>query len=270
MSPAPSQPDAPRGRMPVLFIGHGSPMNAIEDNEWSRAFRAVAATIPKPRAVLVVSAHWFVPGTLLTADERPATIHDFSGFPRELAELRYPAPGDPELANRVVGLIGAGRAALSGAWGLDHGAWSVLRHLFPDAATPIVQLSMDDQAEPADHLALGRALAPLRDDGVLILGSGNITHNLRTFMEASRRGDVSTPDWAAGFDGDVATALTQHDDAYLTSALDSERGRICHPSPDHYLPLLYAAGAADRRDRVSFPITGFAGGSLSMRAVRFG
>jgi len=254
-------------RMPVLFVGHGSPMNAIEDNRWSRAFRALGAELPRPAAVLCISAHWYVPGVFLTGDERPKTIHDFYGFPPELSAVHYPAPGDPRLAGRVAGLLGPRRAAVSADWGLDHGTWSVLRHLRPAADVPVVQLSVDQRLAPGRHLEIGRALAPLRDEGVLVLGSGNVVHNLGHAFASARRGDFSTPEWAAAFDAGVAEALASHDGARLAGMLEGEAGRMAHPSPDHYLPLLYVAGAAGGSGAVSFPVTGFDMGSLSMRAA---
>jgi 4,5-DOPA dioxygenase extradiol len=257
-------------RMPVLFIGHGSPMNAIEDNPWSRQFRALADRLPRPRTVLSISAHWFVPGTFLTGDEHPRTIHDFGGFPQALFEMEYPAPGDVELARRVVDLLGSDRAFLRTDWGLDHGTWTVLHHLLPEADCPVVQLSIDERLAPSGHLALARALAPLRDAGVLVMGSGNITHNLRYAMTSAARGDLAVPDWATAFDADVARAAEQHDGAYLATAVEDANGRMSHPTLDHYLPLLYAIGASDPSDAVRFPIEGFDLGSLSMRAVRFG
>jgi 4,5-DOPA dioxygenase extradiol len=256
-------------RSPVLFIGHGSPMNAIEDNEWSRGFRALGASLPRPQAILCISAHWFAPGTYVTDNEFPETIHDFGGFPRELYEMQYPAPGDRGLARRVVALLGKGRASLRSDWGLDHGAWSVLHHLFPLADVPVVQLSVNSRASAADCLAIGRDLTSLREVGVLVLGSGNITHNLRHAMMSSMRGDTATPPWASAFDAEVAQAVAQHDHEFLARALATEAGRMSHPTPDHYLPLLYACGAADARDTARFPIIGFDLGSLSMRAVVF-
>ena len=257
-------------RMPVLFVGHGSPMNAIEDNAWSRGFRSLAVLLPRPKAILAVSAHWFVPGTFLTGNERPETIHDFGGFPRALYEMQYPAPGDLDLARRIVRLLGETRASLRTDWGLDHGTWSVLHHLCPAADTPVVQLSIDERLPLAGHLAIGRALAPLRDEGVLVIGSGNITHNLRHAMTSAHRGDLATPPWASGFDAEVARAVEQHDGDFLTRAVQSDAGRMAHPSLDHYLPLLYAVGATSPRDAVRFPITGFDLSSLSMRSVLFG
>jgi len=256
-------------RTPVLFVGHGSPMNAIEDNVWSRQFEGLGERVPLPKAILSVSAHWYGPGTYLTGDVKPRTIHDFGGFPRELYEVQYPAAGAPDLARRVVSLIGERRASLSQDWGLDHGTWSVLRRMRPQADVPVVQLSIDSHLSPAEHLEVAKALRPLREEGVLILGSGNITHNLRHAFTSAHRGDLTTPAWAARFDADIAQALTQHETAPLAGALQSEIGAASHPSPDHYLPLLYAAGASDEKDAVAFPITGFDMGSLSMRSVAF-
>lgn len=256
--------------MPVLFVGHGNPMNAIEDNVWSRAFRDLASALPRPRAILAISAHWYVEGTFTTVNERPETIHDFGGFPDELFRVQYPAPGDPALARRVVGLLGERRISTSDAWGLDHGTWSVLVHLRPAADVPVVQLSIDGRLPPAEHLAIGRALAPLRDEGVLVLGSGNVVHNLRHAFGAWHRGDVKTPDWARTFDAEVARALSLHDGDALVRALESEEGRLSAPTPDHYLPLLYAAGASRVADPVRFPIEGFDMASLSMRSVVLG
>jgi 4,5-DOPA dioxygenase extradiol len=257
--------------MPVLFVGHGSPMNAIEDNSWSRGFRSLATLLPpRPRVILSVSAHWFVAGTFVTDNLRPETIHDFGGFPQALFDMEYPAAGDVALARRVVELLGPERASLRGDWGLDHGTWTVLHHMRPDADVPVVQLSIDGRLPPARHLELARGLAPLRDEGVLVMGSGNITHNLRHAMRSFASGDTTTPAWASRFDADVAAALEQHDGAFLARVVESEAGRMSHPTIDHYLPLLYAAGAADARDPVRFPISGFDGGSLSMRSVLLG
>ncbi|NMO14575.1 4,5-DOPA dioxygenase extradiol [Pyxidicoccus fallax] len=257
-------------RLPVLFIGHGSPMNAIEDNTWTHAFRALASQLPKPRAILAISAHWFLPGTFVTGNERPRTIHDFGGFPRALYEMQYPAPGSVELAQRVVKLLGPSRASVQTDWGLDHGTWTVLHHLRPDADVPVVQLSIDARLAPSEHLALGRALAGLRDEGVLIMGSGNVTHNLRHAFTSMRAGNLATPPWAERFDQDVARALEQHDGAFLARVIETEAGQLSHPSIDHFLPLLYAAGAARDNDAVRFPITGFDLASLSMRSVLLG
>jgi 4,5-DOPA dioxygenase extradiol len=266
----PGPAGTPAARMPALFVGHGNPMNAIEENAWSRAFRDLGRTLPRPRAILSVSAHWYVAGTFTTSAEHPETIHDFGGFPDALYRIRYPAPGDPDLARRVVRLLGEGRAAPSAEWGLDHGTWTVLLHVFPGADVPVVQLSIDGRLPAADHLAMGRALAPLRDEGVLVLGSGNVVHNLPHAFGAWRRGDTATPEWARAFDAAVATALARHDADALVRALDTDEGRQAAPTPDHYLPLLYVAGASAPDDAVAFPVEGFDMASLSMRAVRFG
>lgn len=263
-------PPSPAERPPVLFIGHGSPMNAIEDNQWSRGLRTLAGALPRPRAILAISAHWYVDGTLLTVDAAPRTIHDFGGFPRALYEIRYPAPGAPDLAARVRRLVTATADAPPGAWGLDHGTWSVLRWLYPQADVPVVQLSLDRRLSPAAHHELGRALADLRGDGVMILGSGNITHNLRDAITRMQSGDHQTPAWARRFDLEVARALDQRDPNALIALGPSADGRLAHPTPDHWLPLLYAQAAADRDEPITYPLTGFDLGSLSMRAVRFG
>ena len=263
-------PETPVARMPVLFVSHGSPMNAIEDNRWSRAFRALGAELPRPRAVLCVSAHWYTPGTFLTDNARPETIHDFGGFPPALEQMQYPAPGAPDLARRVSQLLARNSASPRSDWGLDHGTWSVLVHLLPAADVPVLQLSIDGRLAGAAHIELGKALAPLRDEGVLVLGSGNMTHNLRDAFSNLRQGRTETPAWAAEFDRAAQSALEQRDAKHLGSALESSIGRNAHPTPEHYLPLLYSFGASLASDRVSFPIDGFDAGSLSMRAVRFG
>jgi 4,5-DOPA dioxygenase extradiol len=254
-------------KMPVLFVGHGSPMNAIEDNRWSQGFRSLAGLLPRPAAILSVSAHWYVAGTFLTGDERPKTIHDFGGFPDELFSVQYPAPGSVALAEKVAKMLGA---AVRTDWGLDHGTWSVLCHLRPEADLPVVQLSIDGRLPPAAHLELGKALSPLREEGVLILGSGNVTHNLRHAFSAYQRGETAIPDWAKNFDAAVAKATGDHDGASLANLVKTADGRLSHPSPDHYYPLLYAQGASDKKDKVSFPIDGFDMSSLSMRSVIWG
>lgn len=256
-------------RQPVLFLGHGSPMNAIEDNQWSRALRELGTQLPRPRAVLVISAHWFEAApSRLTAQAQPQTIHDFGGFPAELFAVQYPAPGAPELAAQIAA-ASDGRLRTTQEWGLDHGSWSVLRHLFPAADVPVIQLSMDSRLPPAAHLALGAQLAPLRDQGVLILGSGNIVHNLGHAFRAWRAGDTSTPAWAQRFDADIAAALQSAEPERTVALFQGSDAALSHPSPEHFLPLLYAVGAASARDQVDFPVSGFDMGSLSMRSVRF-
>ncbi len=243
-------------------------MNAIEDNEWSRGFSALASLVPSPVAILAVSAHWESDGTFTTLDDPPATIHDFGGFPPELYAMRYPAPGDPALAARAAALTGG--AAADGR-GLDHGAWSVLHRMYPAANVPVVQLSLDVRATAGEHLALGRALAPLRDEGVLLLASGNLTHDLRDAFGRLRRGDSTTPDWAARFDAGVARALEARDETWLVRALDTPKtaaARTRRRSTGSRSSTRPAPRT--RATPCSFPITGFDLGSLSMRAVLFG
>ena len=257
------------GRMPVLFVGHGNPMNAIEDNQWSRAFEDLAISLPTPKAIVAISAHWYGQGTQVTGNVLPPTIHDFGGFPTELFAVEYPASGNPELAAQIAQSLTKYGGTVSQAWGLDHGTWTVLRHLRPAADIPVLQLSIDYRLSPADILNIGVVLRELRHQGVLVLGSGNITHNLGDVMARWGQANPQTPDWALRFDTDIAAALEQHDLQFLATAVNAPDFRFAHPSPDHYLPLLYSAGAADVEDTVSFPITGFDLGSLSMRAALF-
>ncbi len=260
-----------RGRMPVLYVGHGSPMNVIEDNPWSRGYARLRGLVPRPQAILAISAHWYVNGNYLTANARPPTIHDFGGFPQALYDIEYPAPGDPALAEQVRNLLGKERARLSEDWGLDHGIWTVLHWMYPEATVPVVQLSIDRRLSVREHYAIGRSLAVLRDQGVLILASGNIVHNLRDAFAQMQSGTAITPVWASQFDQAVKQALLTHDsEALLSLYPDTADGQLAHPTPEHWLPLLYVAGAADPRDSVSFPTEGFDLGSLSMRNVLFG
>jgi 4,5-DOPA dioxygenase extradiol len=254
-------------RMPVLFVGHGSPMNAIEDNPWSRGFRSLSQLLPKPKAILAISAHWYVPGTFITGNTRPPTIHDFGGFPPELYKIEYPAPGDRELAQDIIKLLDCDGADLRDDWGIDHGTWSVLRHVFPDADCPVIQLSIDKRLPPEQHILLGSKLKPLRELGVLIMGSGNIVHNLGDAFDRYRRNDLATPGWALDFDQEIVAALKTSDIKALATIIKTKSGQMSHPTLDHYLPLLYSAGASTETDNVSFPIEGFDLGSLSMRAV---
>jgi len=257
-------------RMPVLFVGHGSPMNVVERNRWSRGFAALHDAVPQPRAILAISAHWFVGGIYLTGDAHPKTIHDFSGFPKALYEIDYPAPGKVDLARRVQAILGEDRAELSTDWGLDHGTWSVLRWMFPEATIPVLQLSIDRRLDVRRHYELGRSLAELRDEGILILGSGNAVHNLRDAFRRMQSGSTETPDWAGRFDETVKQAVTQRDtDGLLALWPGSDDGRMAHPTPDHWFPLIYAYGATDNADRVRFPMEGFDWGSISMRNVVF-
>lgn len=272
-SSSPTSSSRSVSRQPVLFIGHGSPMNAIEDTAWGRGWRSLGEGLAKshaPKAILAVSAHWYGAGTFVTGQVAPPTIHDFGGFPRPLFEVQYPARGNVDLATKVAALVKTQPpATLNDQWGLDHGTWSVLVHLRPQADIPVIQLSIDGRLPAAAHVDIGRALAPLRDEGVLILGSGNVTHNLREAMGSMRSGDTTTPAWASRFDTDVASALDQRDVKGLIRLAATDDGRRAHPSPDHWLPMLYAAGAGGD-DVVSYPTQGWDAGSLSMRSVRFG
>jgi 4,5-DOPA dioxygenase extradiol len=252
-------------------VGHGSPMNVIEDNPWSRGFAALAGLVRRPSAILAISAHWYVDGTYLTSSARPKTIHDFGGFPSALYEIEYRAPGKLDLAERVRALIGPERAALTAEWGLDHGTWSVLKWMYPDASVPVIQLSIDRRLDARSHVELGRSLAELRHEGVLIVGSGNVVHNLRDAFGRMRSGSKATPDWASRFDRTVADVVSQHDSRALVELWPgTDDGRLAHPTPDHFLPLLYASAATDERDGVRFPIDGFDLGSISMRTVVWG
>ena len=251
--------------MPTLFFGHGNPMNAIEDNAYSRAWAALGRALPKPKAILCVSAHWYLPGTLVTAVEKPRTIHDFGGFPRPLYEVQYPAPGDLALCKRVQELTGA---RFDEEWGLDHGTWSVLVHVFPDANIPVVQLSIDETQPAAVHHEIGRKLSALREEGILVIGSGNLVHNLHTF--AWGRHAVEPFDWAVRFETSAREWITSGDH---TPLIEYEKlGRdamLSAPTPDHYLPLLYILGARREDDEASFPVEGVDGGSVSMLTVMF-
>ncbi len=252
--------------MPVLFIGHGSPMNAIEDSEFSRAWAEAARSLPRPRAVLCVSAHWETPGTRVTAMEQPKTIHDFHGFPRPLFEKRYPAPGSPDLARMTQEMLRESHVELDREWGLDHGAWSVLCRMFPEADVPVVQLSLDQRKPPALHYELGRELKGLRKKGVLILGSGNIVHNLREIAW-----EDTAYDWALGFDARMKDVILSGDHEAIIDY--TKLGRSAHlavPTLEHYLPLLYVLGARDKADRVGFFAEKVTLGSMSMRSVRLG
>lgn len=255
-------------RMPALFIGHGSPMNAIEDTPWRRAWQALATTLPRPRAILVVSAHWMTPGIGVTAMQDPETIHDFGGFPDALFAVEYPAPGDPALAQRVQALLAPQPVCLDRSWGLDHGAWSVLLHLFPDADVPVVQLSLDLSRPAAEHYALGQALRPLRDEGVLILGSGNVVHNLGLLQW---QGGQPAPAWSARIEQRVMDCLQRRDHAALIDypRLDPQ-ALLAIPTPEHYLPLLYIAALQADDETPTFPVQGIDLGTISMLSVRYG
>ena len=249
-------------RMPVIFFGHGTPMNTLARNRYTEAWRRLGQAMPRPRAILCVSAHWYTHGTGVTAMERPETIHDFYGFPQALFDVQYPAPGDPALAARVRDLLQPVDVDLDQTWGLDHGTWSVLVHAFPDAGVPVVQLSIDGMQPPRFHYELGRRLAPLRDEGVLVIGSGNVVHNLRVL---DRRDDAPGFDWAVRFNDRVRNALAARDhDALIDYAAGGEDAALAVPTPEHYLPLLYIAALQGEDEPISFPVDGIDKGSLGM------
>ena len=255
--------------MPAIFFGHGNPMNALQQNAWTQGWEAIGALLPRPKAVLAISAHWYIPGTAVTAMIEPRTIHDFGGFPQELFQVRYPALGDPALASRVQALLAPVNVSLDQRWGLDHGTWSVLSHVFPQADVPVVQLSLDETQPAAFHYELGKRLAPLRDEGVLIIGSGNLVHNLHAY--AWGRHPAEPYDWAVRFETRARELLLAGDNqpliAYETLGRDA---LLSVPTPEHYLPLLYVIGLRQIGEPVSFPIEGVDGGSISMLTVQIG
>ncbi len=255
--------------LPALFIGHGNPMNALLKNPYTKAWSTLGQNIPRPRAVLAISAHWFAPGTGITVTTSPRTIHDFGGFPAELYQVKYPAPGDPELARRVQELLAPTPVALDESWGLDHGSWAVLCHVYPQADVPVVQLSIDETQPPEFHYEIGRRLAPLREEGVLIVGSGNLVHNLHAY--AWGRHVVEPFDWAVRFEQQAREMLLAAEHRPLVDYEKLGRDALLSiPTPDHYLPLLYVIGARQEKDPISFPVEGVDGGSISMLAVKIG
>jgi len=255
--------------LPAIFFGHGNPMNALLENSYTQAWRHIGEKAPRPKAVLAISAHWFVPETGVTISTAPRTIHDFGGFPRELYEVQYPAPGDPDLARRVQQMLAPLPVALDNSWGLDHGTWSVLRHLYPEADVPMVQLSIDETQPASFHFELGRKLAALREEGILIAGSGNLVHNLHAY--AWGRHMPEPYDWAVRFEAEARQMILAGE---YNPLIDYEKlGRdamLAIPTPDHYLPLLYVLAAKQQGEAISFPVEGVDGGSVSMLAVQAG
>lgn len=253
-------------RMPAIFFGHGNPMHAIQTNEWTESWSRLGRELPRPKAIVCVSAHWYLPGTHVTANDRPRTIHDFGGFPRPLFEVQYPAPGSSEVASRVQELTGAKPDT---RWGLDHGTWSVLVHVYPNADVPVVQLSIDETQPAQYHYDIGRRLAPLRDEGVLIMGSGNLVHNLHTYAWGWHAQEAF--DWAVQFEKNAREWMSSGEHQPLIGYEKLGRdAQLSAPTPDHYLPLLYILGAQQEGDRVSYPVEGVDGGSISMLAVQVG
>lgn len=256
--------------MPAIFFGHGNPMNAVQSNAWTEGWADVGSAIPRPKAVLSISAHWYIPATALTAMPAPRTIHDFGGFPQELYKVQYPAEGDLELVNRVRALLSPVPVHLDeSSWGLDHGTWAVLCHVFPRADVPVVQLSINEAQPARFHYELGKRLSPLRDEGVLVIGSGDIVHNLHAY--AWGRHPVEPYDWAVRFERRVRELLLAgEDDPLINYETLGRDATLSVPTPDHYLPLLYVIALRREGEQVSFPVDGMDGGSVSMLTVQIG
>jgi len=255
-------------RTPVLFVGHGSPMNAIEENEFTEGWRKAGETIPKPNAILAISAHWETRGTYVTAMQEPPTIHDFGGFPQELYNVQYPAPGSPELAKEVIQSVKKTDVRPDEKWGLDHGTWSVVKHIYPHADIPIVQMSLDYYRTPEEHYALAKELASLRQKGVLIVGSGNIVHNLRMVAWDKIEEIGYGFDWAIEANDKVKSLIINHDHASLISYQSLGTAmKLSAPTPEHYLPLLYTLALQEKDEQVSFFNDKPVAGSLTMTSV---
>ena len=258
-------------KMPVLFLGHGSPMNAIEENQFVQGFRNISREIPKPNAILCISAHWFTNGTFVTAMQNPKTIHDFYGFPKELFEVQYPAPGNPELAKETAELLLPEIVEEDHSWGLDHGAWSVIKHLYPNAEIPVIQLSINYTKPPQYHFDLAKKLQKLREKGILIIGSGNIVHNLRMIDWKNINTVGAGWDWAVEAREKTNNWLL---DGNFQNLIDYQKQGIALqtavPSPDHYLPLIYSLGLKEKSENLSLFNDELIGGSLSMTSVRIG
>lgn len=265
-----TEPLAKTKKMPVLFLGHGSPMNAIEENEFVAGFRNVAKQIPKPNAILCVSAHWETRGTFVTAMENPPTIHDFGGFPKELFEVQYPAPGSPDLAKETQALIQSVQVGLDDKWGLDHGAWSVIKHLYPDADVPVIQMSLDYNRAPQYHYDLAKQIRSLREKGVLIIGSGNMVHNLG-MVEWRRLNENYGYDWAIEASEKMKQYILNGDhDSLINYSQHGRPFQLSIPSPEHYLPLLYTLALKEDNDPVTLFNDKALAGSLTMTSVKIG
>lgn len=257
--------------MPVLFLGHGSPMNAIEDNEFSRGWAAISHSLPDPKAILCISAHWETRGTQVTAMEIPRTIHDFGGFPPQLYEVQYPAPGSPELAKETVATITAAEVVLDQQWGLDHGCWSVIRHMYPNADIPVIQMSLDHYRSPLQHYELAKELSVFRKKGVLIIGSGNMVHNLGMVAWDRMNEPEFGYDWALEAGSIMKKYILSDDHRQLINYREQgEAFRMAVPTPEHYLPLLYALALKGKNDTISFLNDKAVMGSLTMTSIVIG
>jgi len=257
--------------MPVLFLGHGSPMNAIEENEFVSGFRNIGQTIQKPNAILCVSAHWETRGTFVTAMQNPPTIHDFGGFPKELFEVQYPAPGNPDLAIETKSLIQKTEVGLDDKWGLDHGAWSVIKHLYPEADVPVIQMSLDYHQTPQYHYELAREIKSLREKGVLIIGSGNMVHNLSMVAWDKLNADEYGFDWAIEASEKMKKYILDGDHQPLINFRSQGKSfDFAIPTPEHYLPLLYSLALQDKNEEVNLFNDKAVAGSLTMTSVKIG
>jgi len=256
--------------MPALFLGHGSPMNALEENRYTTAWRQAGDSLPRPRAIIAVSAHWYTTGTAVTAMAQPRTLHDFGGFPQALFDTRYPAPGSPELAEQLVRQLAPIPVRLDHEWGFDHGSWGVLIKMYPQADIPVVQLSIDSTKPPAWHYELGQKMAALRDEGVMIVASGNVVHNLRKVRWDG--GDEVYP-WASSFEQFVRDNLAAEGDAAshpLVNFMQHPGAALSNPTPEHYLPLLYVLGSRQKGEAITIPVDGIEMGAISMLSVQVG
>ncbi|MFY8020245.1 MAG: 4,5-DOPA dioxygenase extradiol [Bacteroidia bacterium] len=256
-------------KMPVLFLGHGSPMNAIEENEFVRGFRNIAKGIPKPTAILCISAHWETKGTFVTAMQKPATIHDFGGFPKALFDQQYPAPGSPELAQLTKSIVKKTQIGLDEKWGLDHGAWTVIKHLYPNADVPIIQMSLDYYQSPLYHYELARELAMLRNKGVLIIGSGNMVHNLGMVAWDKMNVDNFAYDWATEANEKMKKFILANDHKSLINFRNQGKSfDLAIPTPEHFLPLLYTLALKDENEKITLFNDKAVAGSLTMTSLK--
>lgn len=258
-------------KMPVLFLGHGSPMNAIEENEFVTGFRNTAKDIPKPKAILVISAHWETKGTFVTAMEKPRTIHDFGGFPKALFDVQYPAPGSPDLAKETKGLIKKTSVGLDEQWGLDHGAWSVVKHLYPLADIPVIQMSIDYTQNAQYHYDLAKELAALRSKGVLIVGSGNMVHNLGVLAWDKLNTDNYGFDWAIEASNKMKQFILSNDHKPLINFQSQGKAfDLAIPSPEHYLPMIYSLALKEEKEKITLFNDKAVAGSLTMTSIKIG
>ena len=258
-------------KLPVLFLGHGSPMNAIEENEFVAGFRKIGKEIPKPNAVLCISAHWETSGTYVTAMDKPRTIHDFGGFPQELYQVQYPAPGCPDLAKETQQLVTTSQVGLDDKWGLDHGVWSVIKHLYPNADVPVIQMSLDRGRTPQQHYDLAKEIVSLRKKGVLIVGSGNMVHNLRMVAWEKLNADNYGYDWAIEANEKFKQFITNGEHQRLANySAEGKPFQLAIPTPEHYLPLLYTLALKEDKEEISFFNDKAVGGSLTMTSVKIG